>query len=151
MDHRHSERVPGFPACRLFALIDDATDLHGALGALAPHVEPGAVRVLTGERGVRALDVSGGDRGLRGRTSRVLQDLLFSRSSLAEHETHLRRGGHLLLIPAREWAECQHLVGVLNRWGAHGLLWFARCSVVDVTPRSCAVPARALTVGGCTR
>jgi hypothetical protein len=151
MDHRHTDRVPGFPACRLFALIDDAADLQGALGAIAPHVEPGAVRVLTGELGVRALDVSGGGRGLRGRTSRILQDLLFSRGSLAEHETHLRRGGHLLLIPAREWAECQQLVTALNHWGAHGLLWFARGSVVDVTPRRRAVPARTIAVAGSTR
>jgi hypothetical protein len=150
MDHRHTERVPGFPACRLFALVDDTVDLENALGAIAPHVEPGAVRVLTGERGIRALDVSGRGRGLRGQTCRILQDLLFSRSSLTEHESHLRRGGHVLLIPAREWAECQQLVSVLGHC-AHGLVWFSRCSVVDVTPRHCVVPARTLAVGGSTR
>ena len=142
MDQHHPERIPipGFPACRLFALVDDDAALTGALVALAPHVEPGAVRVLSGERGVRALDVSGRGNGLRRRMSRVLQDLAFSRSSLAEHEAHLRRGGHLLLVPARGWSECRTLVDVLGRWGAHGLVWFARWSVVDVTPRSCAVP-----------
>jgi len=144
MDHRHTERVPGFPACRLFALLDSDAAVEGALVALAPHVEPGAVQVLTGERGVRALDVSGGANGLRRRVLRAVQDLAFGRSILAAHETHLRRGGHLLLIPSREWAHCQQLVEVLSRWGAHGLLWFARYSVVDVTPRYCVVPARTL-------
>lgn len=151
MNQRHPERVPGFPACRLFALVDDDAALAGALVALAPHVEPGGVRVLTGERGIRALDVSGGAHGLRGRMSRILQDLAFSRSSLAEHEAHLRRGGHLLLVPAREWTECQTLVGVLSRWGASGLVWFARWSVVDVTPRRCAVPAPTLALTASTR
>jgi hypothetical protein len=93
MDHRHTERVPGFPACRLFALLDSDAAVEGALVALTPHVEPGAVQVLTGERGVRALDVSGGAHGLRRRVLRAIQDLAFGRSSLGEHESHLRRGG----------------------------------------------------------
>ena len=147
MDPRYTERLPGFPACRLFALFDTDADLRGALRALEPHVPPAAVRLLTGERGAQALDVSGATRGLRGRAMRVVQDLLFGRSSLHLHETHLRRGGHLLLIPAREWTQCQELVSALTEWGAHGLLWFARFSVLDVTPRYPAVSGRAITVG----
>jgi hypothetical protein len=146
MKSRHTDRVPGFPACHLFALVDTYADLQGALHALEPHVEPGAVRLLTGESGVRALDVSGASRGLTGRMSRVLQDFVYGRGSLHVHESHVRRGGHLLLIPAREWAQCQQLVNVLTDWGAHGLLWFARFSVVDVTPRYCAATGDALAV-----
>jgi hypothetical protein len=138
MDPRPVERVPGFPACRLFALLDTDTDLHGALSALAPHVRPGAVRVLSGDEGVWALDVSGGTRGVRGRMVRAVQDLAYGRSSLATHERHLHAGGHLLMIRAREWEQCRGLVEALTGWGAHGLIWFARYSVVDVTPRYCA-------------
>ena len=145
MDSRHLERVPGFPARRLFALLDTDDDVRGALLAIAPHVDPGAVRVLTGAEGVRARDVSGGARGLRGRLMGVLHDLAHDRSSLETHEAHLRRGGHLLLIPAREWSHCQTLVRALAQWGAHGLVWYARYSVVDVTPRYCAATNRALT------
>jgi hypothetical protein len=145
MDSRLPERVPGFPSCRLFALLDTDADLRGALLAIAPHVDPGAVRVLTGSAGVRALDVSGGARGLHGRMIRVLHELAHGRDGLEAHEAHLRRGGHLLLIPTREWAHCQRLVQALAQWGAHGLVWYARYSVVDVTPRYCAATRRALT------
>jgi hypothetical protein len=147
MTPRHTDRVLGFPKCRLFALIDDGTDLDGVLQALEPHVDPATVRLLTGESGVQALDVSGATRGLRGRAVRAVQDLAYNRSGLHLHEQHLRRGGHLLLIPAREWAQCEQLVKVLTDWRAHGLLWFARASVVDVMPRYCAATGRALTVG----
>jgi hypothetical protein len=146
MNRRHTARVPGFPKCRLFALINDGTDLESVLQALEPYVDPAAVRLLTGEPGVQALDVSGATRGLRGRAMRAVQDLTYSRSDLHLHEQHLRRGGHLLLIPARDWAQCQQLVKVLTGWGAHGLLWFARHSVVDVTPRYSASTGHALTV-----
>jgi hypothetical protein len=142
----HTDRVPGFPACSLFALVDTHDALQGALRALEPHVEPGAVRMLTGESGVRALDVSGATRGLAGRLARGLQDFFYGRSNLHVHESHVRGGGHLLLIPAREWAQCQQLVNVLADWGAHGLVWFARFSVVDVTPRYCAATGNALAV-----
>jgi hypothetical protein len=146
MKFNHIERVPGFPTCRLFALLDADADLQGTLHALEPHVDTAGVRLLTGEQGVHALDVSGETRGLRGRTMRVIQDFLYGRSSLQLHAAHLRRGGHLLLIPAREWAQCQQLVRVLTDWGAHGLIWFARFSVVDVTPRYSAITGLALTV-----
>src|SRR3954447_23434065 len=146
MDSGQIERVPGFPACRLFALIDTDADLHGALRALERYAEPAAIRRLTGERGAQALDVSGATRGLRGRTMRAVQDVLFSRSSLDLHESHLRQGGHLLMIPAREWAQCQRLVNVLTEWRAHGLVWFARFSVVDVTPRYCMFTGKALEI-----
>jgi hypothetical protein len=146
MNPRHTDRVPGFPRCRLFALLDADTDLDGVLQALEPHVDPAAVRLLTGQPGAQALDISGRTRGLRGRAVRAVQDLAYDRSSLHLHEQHLRRGGHLLLIPAREWAQCEQLVKVLTDWGARGLLWFARASVVDVTPRYCAATGRALTV-----
>jgi hypothetical protein len=139
-----SQRLRGFPACHLFALVDTEAALQGALRALEPHVAPGTVRLLTGERGAQALDVSGSAKGFRGRMTRGLQDFFYNRSSLHVHETHLRRGGHLLLIPAREWAHCQELVRVLSDWGAHGLIWYARFSVVDVTPRYCAISGRAL-------
>jgi hypothetical protein len=145
MNPRRTDRLAGFPACQLFALVDTDAHLHGALRALEPHVELASVRLLTGERGAHALDVSGATRGFRGRTMRVVQDALYGRSNLQLHETHLRRGGHLLLIPAREWAQCQQLVKVLTDWDAHGLVWFARFSVVDVTPRYCAANGRALT------
>jgi hypothetical protein len=79
--------------------------------------------------------VSGRTRGLRGRLLRLVQDVAYDRGRLQEHESHLRRGGHLLLIPAREWQECQRLVEVLADRSAHGLTWFARHSVVDVAPR----------------
>jgi hypothetical protein len=144
--NRPTERVRGFPACHLFALVDTEAALQGALRALEPHVEPAAVLLLTGEPGAQALDVSGSTRGLRGRMMRAAQDFFYNRSSLHVHETHLRRGGHLLLIPAREWAQCQQLVKVLSDWGAHGLVWYARFSVVDVTPRYCAASGRALTM-----
>ena len=145
MDSRHTERVPGFPSCRLFALLDTDADVRGALLAVAPYVDPGAVRVLTGPEGVRALDISGGARGLRGRLLGVLHELAHSRSTLEIHDRHLRRGGHLLLVPTREWAHCQQLVEALAPWHAHGLVWYARYSVVDVTPRYCAATDRALT------
>jgi hypothetical protein len=135
MNPSQPERVPAFPACRLFALVDSDTDLKGALLALAPYVEPGRVRHLSGERGVRALDVSGRARGFLGCVARAVQDLAFDRGTLELHETHMRRGGHLLMIPARTWEECQRLVTALAPWGAHGLIWFARYSVVDVKPR----------------
>jgi hypothetical protein len=143
---RPSERVRGFPACHLFALVDTEAALQGALRDLEPHVEPAAIRLLTGERGAHALDVAGSSRGLRGRMMRATQDLFYGRSSLHEHETHVRRGGHLLLIPAREWEQCQQLVTVLSNWGAHGLVWYARFSVVDVTPRYSAVTGHALAI-----
>ena len=145
MDSRQPERVPGFPARRLFALLDTDADLRGALLAIAPYVEPGAVRVLTGDEGVRALDVSGGARGLRGQLISVLHDLAHDRSCLETHEAHMRRGGHLLLIPTRDWAHCTQLVRAVAQWGAHGLIWYTRSSVVDVNPRYCAVTNRALT------
>ncbi|GAA4753239.1 hypothetical protein GCM10023328_40620 [Modestobacter marinus] len=140
----HIERVPGFPACRLFALVDSDAALRGALSALAPYVQPGAARVLSGEPGIRALDVDGRARGTRGRLLRAVQDVSHGRGALALHEEHLRRGGHLLLVPARDWAQCRRLVDVLGPWRAHGLVWFARYSVVDVTPRYCAHDGRAL-------
>ncbi len=146
MDSRHPERVPGFPSCCLFALLDTDADLRGALLAVAPYVDPGAVRVLTGDEGVRALDVSGGARGLRGRRLLgVLHELAHGRDGLQTHDGHLRRGGHLLLIPTREWAHCQQLVRALAQWHAHGLVRYARYSVVDVTPRYCVATDRALT------
>jgi hypothetical protein len=138
MEARTIDRVPGFPACRLFALLDTDADLHGALSALAAHVGPGAVRVLSGGEGVWALDVSGGSRGVRGRLARVVQDLAYGRGTLETHERHLLAGGHLLVIRTREWEQCRRLVETLSGWGAHGLVWFARHSVVDVTPRYCA-------------
>jgi hypothetical protein len=147
MSRQSTEHLPGFPACHLFALVDTDTALEGALRALEPYIEPAKVRLLTGERGARALDVSGSTRGLRGRMMRVAQDFFYNRSSLHVHETQLRRGGHLLLIPAREWAQCQKLVNVLTDWGAHGLVWYARFSVVDVTPRYSVASGRALTMG----
>jgi hypothetical protein len=145
MDPRQPKRVPAFPARRLFALVDTDAALHGALRALAPHVAPADLRVLTGENGVRALDVSGATHGLRGRMMRAVQDLAYSRSSLDLHAIHMDRGGHLLLIRARTWGQCQQLVEVLTDWGAHGLVWFSRSSVVDVTPRYCAATGRAVT------
>jgi hypothetical protein len=90
---------------------------------------------------VRDLDVSGCARGIWRRALRAVQDLAFSRGTLGLHEHHLRRAGHLLVIPARTWELCQPVVQVLVPWGAHGLIWFARCSVADVTPR-CAVLSR---------
>lgn len=135
MHAHHPQLVPGFPARRLFALLETDTGVRGALTALAPHVDPTNVRVLSGEQGIRALDISGRARGLRGRCLRAMQDLAYDRGRLEEHERHLRRGGHLLLIPTHEWAHCQRLVEVLTHWRAHGLTWFARYSVVDVTPR----------------
>jgi hypothetical protein len=146
MNAHHTDRVSGFPARSLFALLDGHAEVEGALRALEPHVEPGAIRLLSGESGLRALDVSGATRGVTGRMTRVLQDFFYGRSNLHVHESHVRRGGHLLLIPAREWTQCQQLVEVLVDWGAHGLVWFARFSVVDVTPRYCAATGNTLAV-----
>ena len=36
------------------------------------------------------------------------------------------------MIRARTWERCQQLAEVLIPWGAHGLVWFVRYSVVDV-------------------
>jgi hypothetical protein len=146
MNPHHTDRVPGFPKCRLLALIDADADLDSVMQCLEPHVDTAAVRLLTGESGVQALDLSGATRGPVGRAVRAVQDLAYGRSSLHSHDQHLRRGGHLLLVPAREWAQCQQLVKVLTDCGARELLWFARFSVVDVTPRYCAATGRALTV-----
>jgi hypothetical protein len=110
MNPRLTERVPGFPACHLLALVDADADLEGAYGLSNPTSSPPPSACSPSERGAHALDVSGATRGLRGRPMRVLQDILYGRSTLQLHETHLRRGGHLLLIPAREWAQCQQLV-----------------------------------------
>jgi hypothetical protein len=135
MHSRHAQLVPGFPARRLFALLETDADVRGALASLSLHVDPATVQVLSGEQGIRALDISGKARGFRGRCLRAVQDLAFARGRLEEHECHLRRGGHLLLIPTHEWAHCEQLGEVLTHWHAHGLIWFARYSVVDVTPR----------------
>jgi hypothetical protein len=81
MKVRSTERVPGFPACQLFALVDSGAALQGALRALEPYVEPAAIRLLSGERGAQALDVSGATRGLRGRMIRAVQDFFYNRSS----------------------------------------------------------------------
>ncbi len=137
MDTRLMEFVPGFPACRLFALLNTEADVRGALAALSSHLDPATVRVLSGEQGARALDISGRARGFLGRFLRAVQNVAYDRGRLFEHELHLRRGGHLLLVPAREWAQCQRLVEVLTPWRPHGLTWFARYSVVDPTPRYC--------------
>ncbi|SDX29820.1 hypothetical protein SAMN05660209_00075 [Geodermatophilus africanus] len=137
MDTRLMELVPDSPACRLFALLSTEADVRGALAALSSHVDPAMVWVLSGEEGARALDVSGRARGFSGRFLRAVQNVAYDRGSLSEHEFHLRRGGHLLLVPARECAQCQGLVEVLSPWRPHGLTWFARYSVVDPTPRYC--------------
>ena len=145
MNASRTPRLGAFPRCRVLALVD-ADGLQRTLTALAPHVDRGTVRVLTGQRGAQALDVSGAQRGLRGRLARAVQDLAYDRSGLATHEAHLRRQGHLLLVPARGGQRAELLARVLAGQGAHGLVWFARFSVVDITPRRRAVttpgPAR---------
>src|SRR3954468_8496069 len=122
MGHRNTDLVPGFPACRLFGLLDTGADVQAALLMLSPHVHPATVTLLHGERGIRALDISGRARGVRGRMLRAIQDVAFDRSRLEQHEAHLRRGGYLLLIPARDWEQCQRLVEALTRSGAPGAI-----------------------------
>lgn len=147
MNSPPTRRLRAFPRCRVLALVDDDDGLERTLTALAPHLDLGTVRVLSGQRGARALDVSGAQRGLRGRLARVLQDVAYDRSGLATHEAHLRRQGHLLLVPARGSQRAEVLAAVLAGQGAHGLVWFARFSVVDITPRRRAVTTPALLVG----
>ena len=144
---RPVERLPGFPRCSLLALLDTEQDIQTALHALAPHLDRSVVRVLSGQSGVHALDVPGAAHGPAGRLRRALQNIAYARDSLAHHEAHLRRGGHLLVVPARDWAGCDQLVQALARAGAHGLVWFARHSVVDVTPRQRCVDTPAVLVG----
>lgn len=148
MNASPTPRLGAFPRCRVLALVD-ADGLQRTLNALAPHVDRGTVRVLTGQRGAQALDVSGAQRGLRGRLARAVQDLAYDRSGLATHEAHLRRQGHLLLVPARGGQRAELLARVLAGQGAHGLVWFARFSVVDITPRRRAVTTPALLVAPC--
>ena len=146
MDSPRTARLAGFPRCRLLALVDETAGLERALQALTPHVERAVVQVLSGPRGVHVLDVSGASRGLWGRVRRWVQDVAYDRSGLALHEGHLLRGGHLLLVPVRGGDRAEQLARVLAEQGAHGLLWFGRCSVVDVTPRRRAVRTRAVLV-----
>lgn len=147
MNSRYPARLPGFPRCRLLALVDTDADLQATLAALARQVDPTTIGTLSGERGAVALDVSGAAGGTWGRPRRVLHNVAFHRDSLAWHEAHLTQGGHLLVIPARDWARCERLVQVLADHGAHGLVWFARFTVVDVTPRRRAVATPAILVG----
>lgn len=146
MPHDPTPRLPGFPRRTLLALVEGPAAVEPALLALVPHVDRGRVRVLHGEPGTRALDVHGTSRGLRGRLARLVQDVAYDRSALRLHEEHLSRGAHLLLVPARDGAAVDRLVEVLAARGACGLLWFGRCSVVDVTPRRRAVGTPAVLV-----
>ncbi len=102
--HQVSSRLPGVPSLRSPRLRRRCRGRsRGAGSPCRTRCRPGAHRPT----GIRARDVSGGAQGLRRRALRAVQDLAFGRSSLAVHETRLRRGGHLLLIPSREWAHCQ--------------------------------------------
>ncbi len=139
-------RLRGFPGCTLLALVDDDAALDRALGALAAYVDRRALQVLSGGSGIRALDVSGRHDGLLRRLTRAVQDVAYDRDGLLAHEAHLRRGGHVLLVPACGWARCQLLVGAVVGAGAHGLVWRGRHTVVDVTPRRRAVHTPAVLV-----
>ena len=146
MSTARDARLPGFPRCRLLALVDDRTGARDALHALATHAPRTGVQVLAGERGVDALDVSGARRGLLGRFLRALQDVAYDRGALALHDAHLERGGFLLLVPTRHADDACLLARLLAGEGAHGLVWFGRCSVVDVTPRRRSVSTPAVLV-----
>ena len=142
----HPARLTGFPRHRLLALVDVDADLQATLEALALQVDPTTIGTLSGELGASALDVSGTAGGAWRRARRVLQNVAYHRDSLAWHEAHLARGGHLLVIPARNWAGCERLVQVLTDHGAHGLVWFARFTVLDVDSRQRAVATPAVLV-----
>lgn len=146
MNSCHPPQLAGFPRHRLLALVDADTDLRATLEALALQVDPTTISTLSGERGASALDVSGAAGGAWRRARRVLQNVAYHRDSLAWHEAHLTRGGHLLVIPARNWASCERLVQVLTDHGAHGLVWFARFSVLDVDSHQRAVDTPAVLV-----
>ena len=134
MAHPTDERLSGFPARRLFALVTSDEQLDRAIGALGAHVDVATVRVLSGPAGLHALDVEPEPR-LRTRVRRTVHRIACHRDELAGHAAHLRRGGHLLVIPVRVADLADQLALALAVHGAHGLLWFARYTIVDVTPR----------------
>lgn len=135
MAHPTAERLTGFPARRLFALVDSDDQRDGALAALAAHVDVDTVRVLSGPDGLHALDAEPAKPRLRGRVRRAVHRTAFHRGELSGHAAHLRRGGHLLLVPVSDADLADELALALAGHGARGLLWFARYTIVDVTPR----------------
>lgn len=146
MNSSSTAGLPGFPRQRLLALVDADADLQATLEALSLEVDLSTIGTLSGESGASILDVSGAAGGTWRRARRVLQNVAYHRDSLAWHEAHLTRGGHLLVIPACNWARCERLVQVLTEHGAHGLVWFARFTILDVTSRQRAVTTCAVLV-----
>jgi hypothetical protein len=128
---RHNENRPyRYPMRRVVAVLDDASGVQTALGALEREgVDVSEVNLLTGEEGARLLDRTGRAHGLRARLLRLAQRGAYEGDVLEAHDRALEQGRHVIFVPYRDDEQSERILEILRAAGGHYLLKFRRWNI----------------------
>lgn len=122
-----------YPSDRVIATLDTPEELQEAVAALADAgVDATQLEVLCGVDGVRVLDSSGVNHGLRARIIRTLQFMGEEHELLRKAEETLAAGHFLLAVPAMSAEEKQQVAALLKSKGGYALHYFGRFSIEDL-------------------
>jgi len=120
-----------YPMNRVAAIFDDFAGVTAAF----PQLEQAGfdltgVNVLSGQEGVRLLDLEGAGRGLWARALRLLQrGGAFEGETLRIHDSALKNDQAIVFVPVRTDSEEQHVARILRRCGGRSMFRFRRWTI----------------------
>jgi len=120
-----------YPMNRVAAIFDDLDNVTAALPQLQQAgFDLVGVNVLSGQEGVRLLDVQGSGRGRWARALRVLQrGGAYEGETLRIHDSALRNGAAIVYVPVRNDGEERSAVGILRGCGGRSMFRFRRWTI----------------------
>jgi hypothetical protein len=128
-------RFIGYPAQRLFAVVDDEAAAERAIAALATVLDPATVQRFTGEADAAAFDSTGSHHGPLARVRRVFEfSVMDQLPDLAWYEAAAREGRTVLSIPVADAASGRQAAQLLAGAGAHFINRYGRFETEDIAP-----------------
>jgi hypothetical protein len=130
------QRLIGYPAGRLLAVVDDPAAVDRAIEALAAAgIEPERVERLTGGEAASAFDATGSEHGVLARVRRAFEfSLVDQLPDLAWYAAAAREGRTVLSVPARDSRAGRRAAGILAAAGAHFINRYGRFETEDIAP-----------------
>ena len=127
------EDLVGTPSHRIVARVPGPDAAVSALEALgSAGIDQSQVFVLCGDDGLRRLDPTGKDHGLRGRILRAAETIFALGDMIADDASFVDQGGLLVSAPARHDKERRIVASVLRDNGGTAMRYFGTTTFEEI-------------------
>jgi hypothetical protein len=114
----------------LLPVVDRAEELIGALRATGREVD--RVRILRGADGLKILDSTGRNHGLRARFARLIENLGYDQEIFSLFNEGLNKGESLVAVPASP-NDCHDIGELMANHNGHAVFYFGNSNAISLT------------------